>query len=132
MSVDPTVLSALSEALDDLRQKPHRPIPDGVLKALAPLAATGAELKIDLDASKVIGTPLVTVHSAPTHHVLFAPLTPRQKQVADQIIEGRSNKEIAMEFGISVATVKDHVHAILQRLGLPSRQAVIAASRSTN
>jgi DNA-binding NarL/FixJ family response regulator len=44
--------------------------------------------------------------------------------------EGLLNKQIAYELGVSEATVKAHVSAILQKLGVESRtQAVIAASR---
>jgi two-component system, NarL family, nitrate/nitrite response regulator NarL len=128
MSVDPEVLSALSDVLDELRDKPHRPIPSGVIEALAPLLDSGTEVKIDLDASQIIGAPLVLVQANASREALLAPLTPRQKQVAKLIVLGRSNRQIAEEMGISLATVKDHVHAILQRLELPSRQAVIAAS----
>jgi DNA-binding NarL/FixJ family response regulator len=40
------------------------------------------------------------------------------------------NKQIAYELGVSEATVKAHVSAILQKLNVESRtQAVIAASR---
>ncbi len=42
--------------------------------------------------------------------------------------EGLLNKQIAYELGVSEATVKAHVSAILQKLGVESRtQAVIAA-----
>ena len=44
--------------------------------------------------------------------------------------EGLLNKQIAYELGVSEATVKAHVSAILQKLDVDSRtQAVIAASR---
>jgi DNA-binding NarL/FixJ family response regulator len=44
--------------------------------------------------------------------------------------EGLLNKQIAYELGVSEATVKAHVSAILQKLGVESRtQAVIASSR---
>jgi DNA-binding NarL/FixJ family response regulator len=44
--------------------------------------------------------------------------------------EGLLNKQIAYELGVSEATVKAHVSAILDKLGVDSRtQAVIAASR---
>ena len=44
--------------------------------------------------------------------------------------EGLLNKQIAYELGVSEATVKAHVSAILQKLGVESRtQAVIAASK---
>ena len=44
--------------------------------------------------------------------------------------EGLLNKQIAYALGVSEATVKAHVSAILQKLGVDSRtQAVIIASR---
>ena len=44
--------------------------------------------------------------------------------------EGLLNKQIAFELTVSEATVKAHVSAILQKLGVESRtQAVIAASK---
>jgi DNA-binding NarL/FixJ family response regulator len=44
--------------------------------------------------------------------------------------EGLLNKQIAYELGVSEATVKAHVSAILQKLGVESRtQAVIVASK---
>jgi DNA-binding NarL/FixJ family response regulator len=44
--------------------------------------------------------------------------------------QGLLNKQIAYELGVSEATVKAHVSAILQKLNVESRtQAVIAASR---
>jgi DNA-binding NarL/FixJ family response regulator len=44
--------------------------------------------------------------------------------------EGLLNKQIAFHLGISEATIKQHVSAILQKLNVDSRtQAVIAASR---
>jgi DNA-binding NarL/FixJ family response regulator len=44
--------------------------------------------------------------------------------------EGLLNKQIAYELGVSEATVKAHVSAILDKLGVDSRtQAVIAASK---
>jgi len=44
--------------------------------------------------------------------------------------EGLLNKQIAYELGVSEATIKAHVSAILQKLGVESRtQAVIAAAK---
>lgn len=57
-------------------------------------------------------------------------LTPQQMRVLMMLSEGLLNKQIAYELGVSEATVKAHVSAILQKLGVDSRtQAVIAASR---
>ena len=57
-------------------------------------------------------------------------LTPQQIRVLMMLSEGLLNKQIAYELGVSEATVKAHVSAILDKLGVDSRtQAVIAASR---
>ena len=60
----------------------------------------------------------------------LASLTPQQMRVLMMVSEGLLNKQIAYELGVSEATVKAHVSAILQKLGVESRtQAVIASSR---
>jgi DNA-binding NarL/FixJ family response regulator len=57
-------------------------------------------------------------------------LTPQQVRVLMMLSGGLLNKQIAFELGVSEATVKAHVSAILQKLGVDSRtQAVIAAGR---
>src|SRR5258708_8532593 len=56
-------------------------------------------------------------------------LTPQQVRVQVVMSEGLLNKQIAYELGVSEATIKAHVSAILQKLGVESRtQAVIAAA----
>jgi len=60
----------------------------------------------------------------------LASLTPQQVRVLMMLSEGLLNKQIAYKLSVSEATVKAHVSAILQKLGVDSRtQAVIAASR---
>ena len=60
----------------------------------------------------------------------LATLTPQQVRVLMMLSEGLLNKQIAYELAVSEATVKAHVSAILQKLGVDSRtQAVIAAAR---
>ena len=60
----------------------------------------------------------------------LASLTPQQIRVLMMVSEGLLNKQIAYELAVSEATVKAHVSAILQKLGVDSRtQAVIAASK---
>ena len=57
-------------------------------------------------------------------------LTPQQNRVLSMLGEGLLNKQIAYELGVSEATVKAHVSAVLLKLGVDSRtQAVIALSR---
>jgi DNA-binding NarL/FixJ family response regulator len=48
-------------------------------------------------------------------------LTKRELQVLDLICAGLSNKEIARQLDIEVATTKSHVHNVLAKLGLPKR-----------
>jgi DNA-binding NarL/FixJ family response regulator len=57
-------------------------------------------------------------------------LTPQQVRVLMMLGEGLLNKQIAFKLNVSEATVKAHVSAILQKLGVDSRtQAVIAINR---
>ena len=57
-------------------------------------------------------------------------LTPQQLRVLMMLTQGLLNKQIAYELKVSEATVKAHVSAILQKLGVDSRtQAVIAVSK---
>src|SRR3546814_7734616 len=53
-------------------------------------------------------------------------LTPQQNRVLTMLGEGLLNKQIAYELGVSEATIKAHVSAILLKLDVDSRiQAVI-------
>ncbi len=57
-------------------------------------------------------------------------LTPREMDVLEQIVSGKSNKEIADELGVSEATVKTHINSLLGKLGVTDRtQAATAAIR---
>ncbi|ARP98606.1 response regulator transcription factor [Pseudorhodoplanes sinuspersici] len=93
-------------------------------------AAIGAVLKggvwtppdIDLEAGTDVETAALLAR--------LATLTPQQVRVLMMLSEGLLNKQIAYELSVSEATVKAHVSAILQKLGVESRtQAVIAASK---
>jgi DNA-binding NarL/FixJ family response regulator len=60
----------------------------------------------------------------------LASLTPQQVRVLMMLSEGLLNKQIAYELSVSEATVKAHVSAILQKLGVEGRtQAVITAAK---
>jgi DNA-binding NarL/FixJ family response regulator len=57
-------------------------------------------------------------------------LTTRQSQVLDLIAQGKSNKQIAYDMGVSESTVKLHINALLRSLHVNNRtQAVITAQK---
>jgi DNA-binding NarL/FixJ family response regulator len=53
-----------------------------------------------------------------------AALTHRERQISALIEEGLSNKEIALELRIGFATVKNHVHNILEKLNVARRSGI--------
>lgn len=60
----------------------------------------------------------------------FQPLSSREMEVLACVTQGQSNKEIASILGISHQTVKNHVTAILRKLGVEDRtQAAVYALR---
>jgi len=64
-----------------------------------------------------LGT-LSVAQTAPPHE---ATLTPREHEIAAFVSRGLPNKAIARELGLSGATIKNHVHNILQKLSLQRR-----------
>jgi len=60
----------------------------------------------------------------------LASLTPQQFRVLSMLSAGLLNKQIAYELGVSEATIKAHMTAIMQKLGATNRtQAVVLAQR---
>ena len=57
-------------------------------------------------------------------------LTPRENEIAGLIARGRSNKEIARELCIEISTVKNHVHHMLEKLGVRGRAEAAARVRA--
>jgi len=55
----------------------------------------------------------------------YADLTIQERRVFDMLKEGRSNKEIAEAFSVSVSTVKSHVNSIFSKLGVNSRRDIM-------
>lgn len=89
-------------------------------------AARGQRVTIDLEATRALGFPLVVVHAA-ARPAFFEGLSPREREVALLLAKGRCNKDIAHDLGISLGTVKDHVHAVLRKSGSSSRLEVVSA-----
>jgi len=61
---------------------------------------------------------------------IFAPLSPREVQILDNIAQGMTNKQVAYALSISEQTVKNHMSSILRKLSVNDRtQAVVYAMR---
>ncbi len=56
-------------------------------------------------------------------------LTPREAEILALIEAGRTNKAIALELGCSQSTVKNHVHALLAKLGVNRRAEAARIAR---
>lgn len=92
-------------------------------------------LKLILDGGTYIPPALLDNHKMqnlcnPSVFPLKKNLTNRQSQVLDLIAQGKSNKQIAYDMGVSEATVKLHINALLRSLKVNNRtQAVITAQK---
>jgi DNA-binding NarL/FixJ family response regulator len=76
---------------------------------------------------------LVTLNSEPQPTSVRANLTPRQDEVLNLLMQGKSNKEIAREMGRGEGTVKVHMAALFRVLGVRSRvAAAVAGERRAN
>ena len=65
-----------------------------------------------------------------TNRLINADLTPREREIVQLLVDGRSNKAIAGELNISEQTVKTHVHNILQKNGWSRRLDLMSSARS--
>lgn len=84
---------------------------------------------LDLVLQGMIFVPPVLAELGPTEEVSPADpsgksaplLTPRQQQVLELLVSGKSNKSIARALGLGEGTVKIHVAALFRNLGVKNR-----------
>jgi two-component system nitrate/nitrite response regulator NarL len=63
----------------------------------------------------------------------LAALTAREMQIARAVAEGRGNREIAAQLGITEQTVKNHLTSIFEKVGVASRlQLALAIIQERN
>lgn len=120
-------LLRLRTALAEVKRSEGRRVPRETLAKLGAALPDGLGMTIDFDAADVLGHPVVVlrpVAARPDPGLLT--LTAREREVAGLVATGLRNKDIALALGISLATVKDHVHRILDKLGVDSRTAIAA------
>ncbi len=75
---------------------------------------------------KVAGELLAHLASRPAPNTCHSSLTSREREVLQLMQRGCSNKEIARAMSISCATVKNHVHRLLEKMQVKSRTQVLA------
>lgn len=87
-------------------------------------------LKLVLDGGTYIPPVLLLQNTALPEKNNAKNLTNRQSQVLGLVAQGMSNKQIAYKMGVSEATVKLHINALLRSVGANNRtQAVITAQK---
>lgn len=57
-------------------------------------------------------------------------LTRREQQLVELISRGLTNKEIAVELGLSEQTVKNHIHRVLRKVGVSDRLEAVEMCRT--
>lgn len=90
-------------------------------------------LKLILDGGTYVPPVLINnppINNLSTKSTGLKTLTNRQFQVLDLIAQGKSNKQIAYDMGVSESTVKLHINALLRSLHVSNRtQAVVTAQK---
>lgn len=124
------VLSASEDAAD------VRAALDGGASGFIPKSSTSevilCALRLVLAGGVYVPPTLLGGHNAVAAKADIDALTPRQRDVLALLAQGLSNKKIGDTLGLSEATVKQHVSAVLKTLNVANRmQAVIAARRLT-
>lgn len=97
------------------------------------IAAIWSAVRGELRCSPSIAQSLMLrVRNLSNQHPLAGPiarLTSREKEIADRLERGLSNKDIARALEIEVSTVKNHVHNILYKLQVHRRGEAVALLR---
>jgi DNA-binding NarL/FixJ family response regulator len=76
---------------------------------------------------RAAGAPAGTAPD-PALRAAVAELTARETDVLRAVARGASNAEVAEALDVSMATVKSHVHALLRKLGVTHRAALVVAA----
>lgn len=92
-------------------------------------ASIRGELHCSPQVAGLLFRRITTLARKPGETKQIANLTKREVRILDLIDDGLSNKEIAHALTIEVATVKNHVHNILEKLQVRSRGEASAVMR---
>lgn len=127
--LDGEALRRLRQLVRNMQEHNGHGVPRTELLGLVRDVRLNAGLTIDFEATRELGQPMVVLRVAEKAQPASCldGLSARESEVAALMAAGLKNREIAEQLCISLGTVKDHVHNILDKTGLSSRSAVIAA-----
>lgn len=101
--------------------------PEALIRSIRSCLSGGLSLQDDV-AAKVI--PRLLNRAEEEEQAVDASITPRELDILKLVGEGRSNREISGELGLSVGTVKNHISQLMAKLELRDRtQLAIYAIR---
>lgn len=106
-----------------------------LLHTFAPIDREGRLARALENLGAAPAAPTIALHPRPTALPQDPlreepPLTSREKEILEWVAAGLPNKDIAAELGISLATVRNHIHSILDKLDVHSKlEAVSLAFR---
>jgi DNA-binding NarL/FixJ family response regulator len=101
--------------------------PEIAIAALRLVIAGGRYYPYDIAAGR--WRPVTTIGPSPAHPPGKSQLTPREQAVFKLLSDGLPNKVIARILGLSLSTVKIHVHHILEKLNVQNRTEVAISGR---
>ena len=127
------MMRELLAVVDQARVEGRRTVPQDAVDKLAAVFPVPVTIRVDWEGTEELSHPMISIQG-PRQSAVFIPnsLTPREREVAQLVADGLTNAEIADRLGISVGTVKDHVHHILERTGHRNRNALAAALRKSD
>lgn len=126
----PVLVPGLVVYQEDCERETRQALSD---QAMASARRTGRALSFDAAVAFALGEE--DSPSPASHHGSATDLTKREREVADLIAEGLTNKEIAARLSISPRTAQGHVEHLLAKLGFTSRTQVatwVVESRTTD
>ena len=102
--------------------------PDELFEQLAGVLEGEAVIAAPL-AQRILDAFVQQAHRTAELGQSAAELSPREREVLELVSQGGTNKEIADGLFISIGTVKNHIHSILEKLHLKNRAQIAAYAR---
>ncbi len=121
---DLRVFEALRAGANGYMLKSSTPI--AMLEAVRELMQGGAPMSASVARRLVDHLRPSTPPTASEHNAL----TPREHTVLDMLAQGMLYKEIAQREGLSISTVKAHIHSIYKKLHVGNREEALERYRS--